>query len=126
MDSAPFFDVPLNLPHAGRVARRLVTYLHRDGRENTAATATAVELVELLDPYYESDENPARTVAERVRERAALLARRFVDEVELDAIGHDLLGQGVRNLFECLELGREGAAISLRAGEDPDSMQRPR
>lgn len=126
MDSAPFFDVPLNLPHAGRIARRLVTYLERDGRSSTSAAATAVELVELLDPYFDSDENPARTVAVRVRDRAALLGRRFVDQVELDALGHDLLGQGVRNLFECLELGREGAAISLRAGENPDSMQRPR
>jgi len=126
MESAPFFDVPLNLPHAGRVARRLVTYLHRDGHESTAAAATAVELVDLLDPYYESDENPARAVGERVREQAAQLGRRFVDQIELDALGHDRLGQAVRNLFECLELGREGAAISLRAGEDPASMQRPR
>ncbi|MDQ5980223.1 MAG: hypothetical protein QG602_3198 [Verrucomicrobiota bacterium] len=126
MDSAPYFDVPLNLPHAGRVARRLVTYLQRDGRGNTAAAATAAELVELLDPYYDSDENPNRTVADKVRTEAAQLGRRFVDQVELDALGHDLLGQGVRNLFECLELGREGATISLRAGEDPDSMQRPR
>ena len=27
--------------------------------------------------------------------------------------------------FECLELGEEGAEISLRAGEDPNSIQRP-
>jgi hypothetical protein len=40
-------------------------------------------------------------------------------------LGHDRLGQCVRNFFECLELGREGAAISLRAGENPRSMQRP-
>ncbi len=126
VDSAPFFDVPLNLPHAGRIARRLVTYLHRDGRGNTTAAATATELVELLAPYYDSDENPHRRIAEEVRAEAAQLGRRFVDQVELDALGHDLLGQAVRNLFECLELGREGAAISLRAGEDPDSMQRPR
>ena len=126
MDSAPFFDVPLNLPHAGRVARRLVTYLQRDGRGNTAAATTATEIVELLAPYYDSDENPNRTVAEQVRTEAAQLGRRFVDQVELDALGHDLLGQGVRNLFECLALGREGATISLRAGENPDSMQRPR
>ncbi|MFZ5495316.1 MAG: hypothetical protein ACOZE5_08265 [Verrucomicrobiota bacterium] len=46
--------------------------------------------------------------------------------MELDSLGHDRLGQGVRNYFECLELGREGAAIPLRAGKDPESMQRPR
>ena len=37
----------------------------------------------------------------------------------------DRLGQLVRNYFECLELGAEGAEISLRAGEDPRSLQRP-
>lgn len=126
MDSAPFFDVPLNLPHAGRVARRLVTYLQRDGRDNTSAAATATELVELLAPYYDSDENPNPTIADQVRNDAAQLGRKFVEQLELDALGHDLLGQGVRNLFECLALGREGASISLRAGENPDSMQRPR
>lgn len=126
MDQAPFFDVPLNLPHAGRVARRLVTFLHRDGHQATAAAATAVALVELLDPYYESEENPPALRAPAIRAEAAELGRRFVEQVELDALGHDRLGQAVRNLFECLELGREGAAISLRAGEDPASMQRPR
>jgi hypothetical protein len=126
MEPAPFFDVPLNLPHAGRVARRLVTYLERDGREGTAAAATALQLVELLDACYDSEENPPARQARVLRDRAAALARRFVQEVELDALGHDRLGQAVRNFFECLELGREGAALSLRAGEDPDSVQRPR
>jgi hypothetical protein len=126
MESAPFFDVPLNLPHAGRIARRLVTYLHRDGHEHTPAAATAVQLVTLLDPYYETDENPPAALTREIREKAAALGRQFVEHIELDALGGDLIGQGVRNLFECLELGREGAAISLRAGEDPRSMQRPR
>lgn len=126
MESAPFFEVPLNLPHAGRVARRLVTYLHRDGHGATAAADTAVQLVQLLDACFESEENPVGAEALRLRNEAATLARRFVDEVELDSLGHDRLGQAVRNLFECLELGREGAQLSLRAGEDPDSMQRPR
>lgn len=126
MQPAPHFDLPLNLPHAGRVARRLVTFLHRDGHGETAAAITAVELVELLDPSFDSEENPPPAVAARIREQAAQLGRRFVAEVELDALGHDRLGQAVRNLFECLELGREGAAISLRAGEDPNSLQRPR
>ncbi|AOS46058.1 hypothetical protein Verru16b_03153 [Lacunisphaera limnophila] len=126
MEPAPFFDVPLNLPHAGRIARRLVTYLHRDGHHATAAAATAVALVERLDPYFESEENPPLIHVEAVRAEVAALARHFVEQVELDALGHDRLGQAVRNLFECLELGREGAALSLRAGEDPGSMQRPR
>lgn len=126
MEPAPFFDVPLNLPHAGRIARRLVTYLHRDGHEHTVAASIAVKLVELLDPYYESDENPPAAQIPGITEKAAALGRQFVDQVERSGLGEDRLGQGVRNLFECLELGREGAAISLRAGEDPASMQRPR
>ena len=54
-----------------------------------------------------------------------MLGRLLVDHIERDQLGHDRLGQGIRNLFECLELGREGAVISLRAGEDPRSFQRP-
>jgi len=126
MEPAPFFDVPLNLPHAGRIARRLVTFLHREGHGATAASATAINLVELLDPYYESEEHPPAAQIDHVRNQAAALGRRFVEEAELDALGNDRLGQAVRNLFECLALGREGAAISLRAGEDPASLQRPR
>lgn len=126
MEPSPFFDVPLNLPHAGRIARRLLTILHSDGQDHTGAAQTAEKLVDLLDPYYDSEENPRPETAARVRQQAAGLGRQFVDQVELDLIGHDRLGQCVRNFFECLELGREGAAISIRAGESPDSMQRPR
>ena len=126
MENSPYFDVPLNLPHAGRIARRLLVILQGDGQDRTAAGQTATKLAGLLDPYFESEENPSVQVAARVRHEAAELGRQFVDRVELDGLGHDRLGQCVRNLFECLELGREGAAISLRAGEEPDSMQRPR
>jgi hypothetical protein len=126
VSDAPFFHVPLNLPHAGRVARRILTLLHRDGRTGTRAGELAAEIVELLDACFEADENPPPTEATRLRERAAALGRQLVDAIELDALGHDRLGQCVRNFFECLELGREGAALSLRAGESPDSMQRPR
>ena len=126
MESVPFFDVPLNLPHAGRVARRLLTLLHHDGQDRTAASGTAEKLVVLLDPYFESEENPRPDAAERIRQEAATLGRQFVDQVEHDQLGYDRLGQCVRNLFECLELGREGAALSLRAGENADSIQRPR
>ena len=60
-----------------------------------------------------------------VRDQAAVLGRKLVDQIEREKAGHDRLGQCVRNLFECLELGQEGAVISLRAGEDPKSFQRP-
>jgi hypothetical protein len=126
MESSPFFDVKLNLPHAGRIARRLLTVLQGDRKEDTDSAATVAQLIDLLAPYYESDENPRPDTAARVRQQAAELGRILVDQVEIERLGHDRLGQCVRNLFECLELGREGAAISLRAGEEPGSMQRPR
>ena len=125
-DALPFFDVPLNLSHAGRVARRILLLLPPSvGGEGAGAGALAEELDALLDPCRDDEDNPPPAEAERVREKAAALARRLVDAIEREGLGHDRLGQCVRNLFECLGLGREGAAISLRAGEDPRSLQRP-
>jgi hypothetical protein len=60
-----------------------------------------------------------------LRDEAAQLGRRLVECIEADEVGSDRVGQCVRNLFECLALGQEGAALSLRAGEDPNSLQRP-
>jgi hypothetical protein len=127
-ESRPFFQVALNLPHAGRVARRIVHLLPAEGElagAGGAARKTAVELLLLLDPCTELDDNPPGSLGARVRDRAATLGRRLVDQIEACRCGHDRLGQCVRNLFECLELGREGAEISLRAGENPKSIQRP-
>lgn len=58
-------------------------------------------------------------------EEAAVLGRALVDVFEQSHVADDRLGQCVRNLFECLGWGREGAEISLRAGENPRSLQRP-
>jgi hypothetical protein len=128
-DGRPYFKVALNLPHAGRVARRIVKLLQASGAAAGADAAdarrSASALLLLLDPCTELDENPPGDLAAQVRDRAAALGRRIVDSIERGGIGHDRLGQCVRNLFECLELGREGAEISLRAGEDPRSIQRP-
>jgi hypothetical protein len=125
----PYFKVALNLPHAGRITRRLVRLFPAPGekgaKEAAAARLTVAALVELLDPFLELDENPHGEAAAEFRDEAAMLGRRLVDEIEAARLGHDRLGQCVRNLFECLELGQEGADISLRAGEDPNSIQRP-
>ncbi len=126
----PYFDIPLNLPHAGKIAARLCQII-----ENRAVaqdlrffrlseTAEAIET--LLRPYRLTGEDPADTTeAERLRQEAASLGRTLVDEVARLGIGEDRLGQCVRNLFECLEMGEEGALLSLRAGENPHSLQRP-
>lgn len=125
----PHFHVALNLPHAGRVARRILPLLpargERGGVHAEAAQLVVRELVELLDPCLDSDENPPGLAGSRMRDRAASLGRRLVDHIEQGRFGHDRLGQCVRNFFECLELGLEGADISLRAGENPHSLQRP-
>jgi hypothetical protein len=95
---------------------------------NTAAAkalGTAVVIVQLLDPWMDADENPPGVQAEALRDRVAALGRELFDAIEAARLGGDRLGQCVRNFFECLELGLEGADISLRAGEDPRSLQRP-
>jgi hypothetical protein len=85
----------------------------------------AEEIRDALFACSVSGENPPGPEAMELRDRVAMLARELVDRIEAAGVAHDRLGQHVRNLFECLELGEEGAAISLRAGEDPNSIQRP-
>jgi hypothetical protein len=120
----PYFKVPLNLPHAGRIARRIASLLSNESVDD-ATTQTVIEIQMLLEPALELDDNPPYALAIELRDRVAVLARRLVDQIEAGKVGHDRLGQCVRNLFECLELGPEGADISLRAGENPKSLQRP-
>ncbi|MBS0662616.1 MAG: hypothetical protein JSR48_05085 [Verrucomicrobia bacterium] len=124
-ENIPYFQVALNLPHAGRVARRILLLLPHQDSSADPLRNTALSLETLLAPYLELDDNPGGTVAQKVREQAAVLGRKLVDQIEQQKVGHDRLGQCVRNLFECLELGQEGAVISLRAGENPKSFQRP-
>jgi hypothetical protein len=127
-ENRPYFHVALNLPHAGRIARRIILILPARGAPEgaeAAARRTAADLLELLAPCMELDENPPGERGAQLRDRAAVLGRQLVGQIEGGGLGFDRLGQCVRNLFECLELGREGADISLRAGENPRSLQRP-
>jgi hypothetical protein len=123
------FDIELDLPHAGRLASRIVRLLERHCDENAIDSPELLDVAERLDAmlskYVELEENPPAPEAQQAKERAAELGRRLVDELERARIAGDRLGQYVRNFFECLELGEEGAAISLRAGENPESLQRP-
>ena len=125
----PAFNIPLDLPHAGRMADRIVSLLERqsDEREIDAGDAidTGEQISNLLFRYSANDENPIESEALEIRDQVAVLARQLVDHIVAAGITGDRLGQLVRNLFECLELGEEGAEISLRAGEDPRSLQRP-
>lgn len=120
------FDIPLDLPHAGRLAGRIVNMLERHCEENAVDAPEALDLAERLDALlFKYAENPPDAEAFAIRDRAADLARQLVDALESSQITGDRLGQFVRNLFECLELGEEGARISLRVGENPGSLQRP-
>jgi hypothetical protein len=122
-----WFDIPLDLPHAGRIADRIATLVERYVEELGVDAPDAIDRAEKLSAYMfrnaSGDENPPD--AKQVRDQAAALARELVDALESAHIASDRLGQLVRNFFECLELGKEGAEISLRAGESPNSLQRP-
>jgi hypothetical protein len=120
----PFFKVPLNLPHAGTISTRIQFHLSK-ATADAEANEKAARIVGLLVPYTLSGENPSREEAAPVIVDVTALARALVDDIERLKAGHDRLGQAVRNLFECLELGEEGATISLRAGENPESALRP-
>jgi hypothetical protein len=131
----PYFRVPLNLPHASRISNRILYHLQRI-RDNGSTPANTLsidcalshanDLVDCLRLYRLMDDNPPASECKQVAPEAARLGRALVDAIESGGFGDDRLGQAVRNLFECLELGEEGARISLRAGENPDSALRPK
>lgn len=122
------FRIPLDLPHAGTIAWRIETLLSAADAPGERAELVGVvqELRRLLEPWRAEGENPGTDEeGARIAGEAAALGRKIVLGIERLGLGGDRLGQCVRNLFECLELGEEGAAISLRAGENPKSALRP-
>lgn len=123
------YDIPLDLPHAGRIATRIVRLLERHCEEHGIDAPELLDVAERLDvklsKYVLEDENPSAAEATAAVEAAANLGRQLVTALETSAIRGDRLGQFIRNLFECLALGKEGAELSLRAGENPASLQRP-
>jgi hypothetical protein len=123
-----YFRVPVNLPHAATVSKRIQRRLWMMGfteREDGEHLMALIQ--ELCDrvAHYEGANDPPDDVARSVCDDAARIGRSVVDEIERRGIGEDRLGQMIRNLFECLGKGEEGAEISLRAGEDPNSLMRP-
>lgn len=121
----PYFDLPLNLPHAATVADRILKLLGQSDTVRRRTRETAASIASRLMFYRNDDDNPPEPEAGIAREECLALARELVDHIERDGLKRDRLGQCVRNLFECLGEGREGALLSLRAGEDPGSAQRP-
>lgn len=116
----------INLPHATTIVGRLQTYL--GGRTSpTPVEETRIPdcLVALDDILGRFPQDPPLNVALDVAARAAQIAREMVEEIVRAGYRGDRLGQTVRNLFECLGFPEEGAALSLRCGERPDSPLRP-
>jgi len=116
----------INLPHANTVLNRLVWRLTREPHptpfDESPLPELLAELDRLLRPFVE---DPPAAVAVPAADKAALVARQLVVEIELAGCGSDRVGQCVRNLFECFGLAEEGAELSLRCGENPDSPLRP-
>jgi hypothetical protein len=116
----------INLPHAHTIVGRLVRWFEGMAEPATLEATPVPELLAELDrclrPY---PEDPPEAEAKVAAEEAAKVARRLVEEIERAGFQGDRLGQCVRNLFECLGLGAEGAELSLRCGERPDSPLRP-
>ena len=119
--------VHVNLPHARTIVFRIgrsLTALGGFGEEDGGALAlqTAFEALEqAAEPW---DEDPAQAEALAAADQLADLGRLLVAAIQATPCRSDRLGQSVRNLFECLGLPEEGAALSLECGERPDSPLR--
>jgi len=119
--------IPVNVPHARTIAQRiearLAPVLERDELDTGELGNVLAELAEVLNPF-DAENDPGEDCAE-VCEQATGIARKLVVLIEELGVGNDRLGQAVRNLFECLGYAEEGAELSLRAGENPNSLLRP-
>src|SRR4051812_30581698 len=91
----PSFDIPLDIPHAGRLADRIFSLLEEQCDEYEfeadALLGAAQRLSSFLFRYTESDENPLDAL--RIRDEAARLGRELVAELERSGVTGDRLGQ---------------------------------
>jgi hypothetical protein len=120
--------VHLNLPHARTIIARIWRSLEalgafgQQGNGSGAPLALALEALEEEARPYEEDPpiETALAAADAIAERA----RALVAAILATPARGDRLGQFIRNLFECLGLAEEGAALSLECGERADSPLR--
>ncbi len=129
MTNIPHFNIPLDLPHAGRVSCKIRTLLFQRITTETAELKPLIDdlnsLVKLLRFCRLNGQNPEDpNEMTNLKNDAAEVGRRIVNHVEVNDLKSDRVGHAIRNLFECLELGQEGARLSLVAGENPNSLQR--
>jgi hypothetical protein len=119
--------VNINLPHSRTVVQRIGRMLEFLGalRPDARGGPALQEAFDLLEKDAEPfDEDPALEAAVTSADALAVRARGLVDALVAAEVRSDRLGQHVRNLFECLALAEEGAELSLRCGERPDSPMR--
>jgi len=120
--------VRINLPHARTIVGRIGRSLEALGAFGEGADGGSIALhwaFEALEHYLRGiEEDPPAEQALAAADSAAGKARALVDAILGTSARSDRLGQHVRNLFECLGLAEEGAVLSLRCGERPDSPLR--
>jgi hypothetical protein len=128
MDDADRRYALINLPHARTIASRIERTLDalgafsEGGNGDASPLRTACARLERALERY--DEDPPQDEALEAADRAADVGRALAGAIEASRFRSDRLGQHVRNLFECLALAEEGAELSLRCGERPDSPLR--
>ena len=120
--------VRLNLPHARTIVARIGRSLEELGTFGAAGDGGAFALHEAYEALEKElrdfDDDPPLAAAIAAADAAAARARSLVEAILKTPSRGDRLGQHVRNLFECLGLAEEGASLSLRCGERPDSPLR--
>ncbi len=120
--------VSINLPHARTVVARVGRSLEALGGFGDGGNGGPSELGRAYDAVEQSvrdwNEDPAMDEAIKVADLVAERARALVAAIGATTVRSDRLGQHVRNLFECLGLASEGAALSLQCGERSDSPLR--
>ena len=120
--------VNINLPHARTIVQRIGRSLEALGAFGEASNGGAQgvhEAFERLEQAVEPfEEDPAQDAALLAADEMAERARALVAAILDTPTRGDRLGQHVRNLFEVLGLAEEGATLSLRCGERPDSPMR--
>ena len=123
----PHFDIPVDLAHAATIAKRLCSRIAQSVppfRDSEALDQANYILSELL-PYQLDTGEPSPAEQMIVTAHVLDLSRHLVSLIQIEQCSNDRVGQSVRNLFECLGRGAEGAELSLKAGENPNSIQRP-
>ena len=120
--------VNINLPHARTIVQRIGRSLEALGAFGETSNGGAQRVHAAFDRLEREvepfEEDPAQDAAIKAADAVAERARTLVAGVLQTPARGDRLGQHVRNLFECLGLAEEGAALSLRCGESPDSPMR--